>query len=156
MSKPRYNWWGFVLNIIRDYPERCRQLHDLRQQSIVANNSGMPGGGDASRTAESVAMRQLPQQEQREYEAVHKALKRTAVMKAGKVRQNIIKLTMWQGYNIDGAAMIVNESPSTTRRYRWQFVMLVGCMYGFLTEEEYRAAIKRDALGENIGTPKPK
>ena len=77
-------------------------------------------------------------------------------MKAGKVRQNIIKLTMWQGYNIDGAAMIANESPSTTRRYRWQFVMLVGCMYGFLTEEEYRAAIKRDALGENIGTPKPK
>lgn len=150
MSKPRYNWWGFVLNIIRDYPERCRQLRDLQQQSVVANNSGMPGGGDASRTAEAVALRQLPRQEQMEYEAVHKALRRTAAMKAGKVRQNIIKLTMWQGYNIDGAAMIVNESPSTTRRYRWQFVVLVGHMYGFLTEEEYRTAIKRDAVGEKL------
>lgn len=156
MSKPRYNWWGFVLNIIRDYPERCRQLQDLRQQSIVANNSGMPGGGEASRTAEAVALRQLPRQEHKEWEAVHKAWARTAAMKAGKVRQEIVKLTMWQGYTIDGAAMIAHESPATTRRYRWQFVMLVGCMYGFITQEEYADAIKKDAQGVNIGMPKPK
>lgn len=156
MSKPRYNWWSFALAIIRDYPERCKQLKELRQQNTVADNSGMPKGGGASRAAENVAMRQLPAQEQREYEAVHKALVRTRAMKAAKSRLDIIKLTMWHGYSIEGAALIVNESPATTRRYRWQFVMLVGHMYGFLTEKEYHAAIKSDAVGTKIGIPEPK
>lgn len=149
MSKPRYNWWPFVLNIIRDYPQRYKDLKELHQQKIVADNNGMPGGGGASRTAESIATRQLKPQEQREYDAVHKALLRTKAMKAGKVRLDIIKLTMWRDYTIPGAAMIVNESPETTRRYRWQFIMLVGCMYGFITEEEFREAVKKDWAGQN-------
>ena len=156
MSKPRYNWWSFVLAIIRDYPRRCKDLRDLRQQNTVASNSGMPKGGGASRTAENVATLQLAPQEQREYEAVHKALHRTARLKAGKVRLEVVRLTMWRDYTIDGAAMIVNESPATTRRYRWQFIMLVGHMYGFLTEDEYASAIKKDAVGTKIGMPKPK
>lgn len=144
MSKPRYNWWPFVLAIIRDYPDRCKRLKDLRQQSTVANNSGMPKGGGSSRAAENVATRQLPRQEHREYEAVHRAWGITATMKNGKIRQEIISLTMWKGYHVDGAALLVHESPSTTRRYRWQFIMLVAHMYGFLDAEEYAAAIKKD------------
>lgn len=150
MSKPRYNWWSFALAIIRDYPLRYKQLKELRQQNMVAETTGMPKGGSAGRSAENVAMRQLPPQEQREFDAVHKALQRTEAMKAGKVRQQIVKLTLWQGYNIDTAAMIVHEAPATTRRYRWQFIMLVGHMYGFLTAEEYAAALKRDAVGGKL------
>lgn len=149
MGKSRYNWWPFVLNIIRDYPQRAKDLKELHQQKTVADNNGMPGGGGASRTAENIATRQLKPQEQREYEAVHKAMLRTKAMKAGKVRLDIIKLTMWRDYTIPGAAMIVNESPETTRRYRWQFIMLVGCMYGFITEEEFREAVKKDWAGQN-------
>ena len=43
-----------------------------------------------------------------------------------------------------GAAMLLNTSEDTARRYRWQFIMLVGCCYGFMSEEEYRAAIKKE------------
>lgn len=150
MSKPRYNWWPMALNIIHDYPARVKQLQDLQVQSIVADNTGMPKGGNAGRAVESLAMKELPnKQDQREYEAVHKALLRTKGMRAGKVRMDIIKLTMWRGYTIPGAALIVNETPETTRRYRWQFVMLVGCMYGFITEEEFREAVKKDWAGKN-------
>ena len=144
MSKPRYNWWPFVLNIIRDYPVRDSAYKELHKQNITANLSGMPKGGGASRTTEGIAMRQLPPQEQREYDAVNKAIGRIRRMKDAKVRLQVVKLTMWKEYTIPGAAMAVSVSENTARRYRWQFVMLVGCMYGFLTEQEYILAIKKD------------
>ena len=145
MSKPRYNWWPFVLNMIRDYPERVREIKDLRQQKITADLNGMPKGGGASRTTEGISLRELEdKQAQREYEAVHKALSRIRSRADGKLRLDTVKLTMWKGHTIPGAAMILNISDETARRYRWQFVMLVGLSYGFLTEEEYRLAVKKD------------
>ena len=145
MSKPRFNWWSFALNMIRDYPERAREIKDLRQQKITANLSGMPKGGGASRTTEGISLRELDdKQSQREYEAVHKALARTRARTDGELRLDIVKLTMWKGYTIPGAAMILNTSADTARRYRWQFIMLVGQCYGFLTEEEYLLAVKKD------------
>ena len=156
MSKPRYNWWPMVLNIIKDYPQRAKDLKELHQQKIVADNNGMPGGGGASRTAENIATLQLKPQEQREYEAVHKALLRTRAMKGSDDRLKIVRLTMWRGYTIPGAALIVNQSEETTRRYRWQFIMLVGCMYGFITEAEYLAEVKRDFGNEKKRNAKAK
>lgn len=144
MSKPRYNWWGFALAMIRDYPARQRALRDLHQQKVTAEIGGMPRGAGSSRTTESISLRQLPAQEQREYEAVHRAITKTHSRKDSKLRMDVVKLTLWSGYTIPGAALIVNISETTARRYRWQFVMLVGCMYGFMTEEEYQAAIKKD------------
>ena len=154
MGRSRYNWWPFVLNIIRDYPARAKQLQELQVQSIVADNSGMPKSGSSGRAVEGAALKQLPdRQEQLEYEAVHKALTRTRAMKAGKTRLQIVKLTMWNDYTIDGAAMIVHESRDTTKRYRWQFVMLVAFMYGLLTKEEYEKEIKTQAVGRKNWTP---
>lgn len=154
MSRSRFNWWPFALNIIRDYPLRVKQLQDLQVQSTVADHSGMPKGGGTGRAVESIALKELPnKQEQREYEAVHKALIRTKHMKAGSTRMEIIRLTMWKGYTLDGAALIVNESRDTTKRYRWQFILLVGHIYGFLTQEEYELEIKAQAAGRKIGLP---
>ena len=145
MSKPRYNWWPFVLNMIRDYPARAKDLQEIQQQKVTADVSGMPRGGGASRTTEGVVLRELPdKQAQREYEAVNKALARTRARADGKLRMDIVKLTMWKGYTIPGAAILLNTSEDTARRYRWQFIMLAGCCYGFLAEEEYRAAVKKE------------
>lgn len=145
MSKPRYNWWSFALNMIRDYPERSKAIKELRQQQITASNSGMPSSGGASRGTEGVALRQLPdKQAQREYDVVHNSLQRTGRLKEAKLRLDVVKLTMWKGYTIPGAAIVLHMSEDTVRRYRWQFVMLVGCMYGFLTEEQYKEALKKD------------
>lgn len=145
MSKPRYNWWPFALNMIRDYPERAKEIRELRQQKITADLSGMPRSGEASRTTEGISTRELKdQQSQREYDAVYKAMARTRARADGGLRLDVVKLTMWKGYSIQGAATVTNTSPDTARRYRWQFIMLVGCCYGFLTEEEYRAEIRKE------------
>lgn len=144
MSKPRYNWWGFALAMIRDYPTRQKDLNDLREQKVTANLNGMPGGHTASRTTEGIAIKQLPHQEQREFDAVDKAIKRVKGMTESKLRMEVIKITLLKGYSIPTAAMWLNTAERTARRYRWQFILLVGHMYGFLTEEEYIAALKKD------------
>ena len=145
MSKPRYNWWPFMLNVIRDYPARHSAYKELHKQNVTANLSGMPaGGGGASRTTEGIALRQLTPQEQREYDAVHTAIRRTRGLPDAKDRMQVIKLTMWGGYSIPGAAMKAHVAERSARRYRWQFVLLVGHLYGLLTAEEYREAFKKD------------
>ena len=45
MSKTRYKWWGYVKNMIREYPALKKEYEDLHQQSITANMSGTPCGG---------------------------------------------------------------------------------------------------------------
>ena len=144
MSKPRYNWWPFVLNMIRDYPARLLEYKELHKQNITADLSGMPRGGGASRTTEGIALRQLPPQEQREYEAVHKAIAKTRSRKDGKLRMDVVRLCFWKGHTIQSAAIMSNTSETTARRYRWQFILCVGSQYGFLTEDEYSTAIKKD------------
>ena len=145
MSKPRYNWWGFALAMIRDYPHRQKELQDMHEQKITANLSGMPGSRTASRTTEGVALKQLQPQAQREFDAVDRAIKRVKGMAESKLRMEVVRITLWKGYAISTAAMWLNISDRTARRYRWQFVLLVGHMYGFLSEEEYIAASKKDA-----------
>jgi len=144
MSKPRYNWWPFVLNIIRDYPERRLELKRMKEQKTTASMTGMPRSGGAGRSVENLATRSLPPQEQKEHDAVLKALNKTKAMPDGKLRLGVVRLTLWRNFNTAGAAMQLNTSERTARRYRWQFVLLTGFAYGFLTEDEYRAAIKKD------------
>lgn len=144
MSKPRYNWWGFAMAMIRDYPDRDRALKDLRKQKITADTSGAPGGGSDFRITEGVALRCLPKQEQWEYDAVSMAMKRTKQLDEGKLRLDVVKLTMWRGMKIDTAAYCLHIAERTARRYRWQFIMLVGLCCGYLGEEEYTAAVGRD------------
>ena len=145
MSKPRYNWWPFALAIIRDYPARKAALKALREQKITANISSMPQAGGTFRAPEDLAIRQLPPQEQREHDAVHTAINRTRTLPDAKLRMDVVKVTMWKGYSIPDAAITLHAAERTVRRYRWQFVLLVGHMYGFLTEGEYGDALKKDA-----------
>lgn len=144
MSKPRYNWWGFAMAMIRDYPDRDRAIKELRKQKITADTSGAPGGRSDFHVTEAVALRCLPKQEQWEYDAVNMAINRTKQLDEGKLRLDVIKLTMWRGMKIDTAAFCLHVSDRTARRYRWQFIMMVGLYCGWLSEEEYTAAMRRD------------
>lgn len=144
MSKPRFNWWPFALNMIRDYPIRREDYRALHEQSTAVDMSGMPRGGSSSRTVENIAVRQLPPQEQREYDAVRKAIEYTRTLPDADIRIRIISMTLWKNtHSIPGAAMVTNISERTAQRYRWQFTLLVGHKYGFLTKEEYQEMISR-------------
>lgn len=145
MSKPRYNWWPFALNMIKDYPARKRDFDDLHEQKVTASLTGMPGGGGTGRTLENIAARLLPHQEQREYDAVRKAVEYTKAMDDGMIRIKVISLSLWKNsHTLPGTADQLHISERTARRYRWQFILLVGHTYDFLTQEEYRAALKKE------------
>lgn len=155
MSKPRYNWWPYALNMIRDYPSRKMEFDALHEQKITANTSGIPGGGGSSRTVEQIALRQLPQSEQEEFDAVDKALNRVRMTPDAVDRLKVIQLTLFQNYRIFEAERKLNLSARTIRRYRYQFIALVGWMHGRIEESEYRTLIRND-LGNEKRTPDAK
>lgn len=93
----------------------------------------MPGGGSASRATELIAVRELPSNKQREYEAVKRAIAATERMTAGRDRLKIIKLVFWsRSHTLNGAALMVPCSYTTAQRYHSDFIMAVASFYGLL------------------------
>lgn len=74
MSKPRAKWLGYIRRVLYDYP-RLRQELSLIQAAMQVTGEHSGGGSGIGRPAEALALATLPDpQEQRELEAVEKAL----------------------------------------------------------------------------------
>lgn len=145
MSKPRYDWWGYARRIAEKWEQLRDEYEDLHRQSITANVSGMPTGNGVSRTIENIAIRALPGHKQKEYEAACFAL--SEVMKKPDVekRISIIKMYYWRKtMTIAGAGMKVGYAERTARRICWQYILAIGRGLGYITDEEYQAAMKKD------------
>lgn len=126
MSKPRYRWWGYALNVIRAYPAMRRELEDLRETSVTASPSGGSGGKGVNRTVEAAATRELPREEQREYEAVYKTILITEQMRTGPDRLKLMELYHWKrSHTLAGAAAMLHISYDTAVNYNRDFIMLV-------------------------------
>lgn len=134
MSKPRYKWWSYVKEIIRQYPALQEQYEGLHTVSMVANYSGMPRSG-AGRALEDLAIRELPSTLQREYEAVRRAIETTKRYKNGEDRLKVIDLVLWKGSRtLAGAAMEVPCSTITAKRWHGEFIHLAAQFYGLVDE----------------------
>ena len=133
MSKPRYIWWSYAKAMVRQYPALKRDYDDLHRQNITASMSGMPGGNSASRTTETVVLRQLPAVKQKEFDSVDSAIKITLKMPNGKERLTVIDLVLWkEETTIEGAAQRIHCSKETAWRYHRDFVRLVGKCHGLI------------------------
>lgn len=134
MSRTRYGWWAYVKDMIRRYPALSQEYADLHMQSITADYSGMPhGSGGETRTVENLAMRELPHNAQREYEAVRAAIARTKVLSNGTDRLKIIDLVFWRrSHTLEGAAASIPVSYRQAQRYHAEFILLVAQKFGFL------------------------
>ena len=132
MSKPREYWWSYAKGMIKHYPENKRAYEELHRQNITADLSGMPsGGGGGSRTTENIALKQLPQNKQKELEAVEKAIKITSRMKNGKERMGVVDLVLWKkSHTVEGAAMKLHICKSQALSFHADFVWLVAEKYG--------------------------
>lgn len=124
MSKPRYDWWSYVKGMIRRYPELCARQEELRKTSLSPDLSGMPHGrGKISDPVANAALRELPKINQREMEAVHKAIEETKKLDTGEERLRMIRLVFWdQTHTLEGAAQKCNISYSTARRWNSFFI----------------------------------
>ena len=133
MSSPRYRWWGFVRRMIRDYRSLKIQYDDLHTQSITAGASGMPRGSGNRSVVESLAMRQLPRDDQRVYDAVSRAVEITNLLPDGELKLALIRYGYWnkQQHPVKDAALQLHISRRTAERWHAEFVRLVGKCYGF-------------------------
>lgn len=140
MSRPRYRWWGYVKAVIRAYPELLARYDALHSPSVTAGYGNLaPGAGPGDPTGRT-ALRELPRQEQRELEAVQKAIEKTAALPAGRERLLVIDLVLFKkSHTLDGAAMQVPCSVVTAKRYHGDFVRLTA-----------------EKLGLKDDTPEPK
>lgn len=137
MSKPRYKWWGYIKNVIRDYPRLKQEYEALHEQSITPNMSGMPVGGEISRMVEKIAIRELPGTKQREYEAVRRAIAATQRLDTARETLDIIDMVFWKNtHTLSGAAYQTNLSYETAKRYQRRFIAMVARNYGLLDEEK--------------------
>ena len=128
MSKPRERWWGYARNMIRAYPALKKAWAELHTQSMVANMNGMPRGGGAGRTIESVALRQLPEDDQKDFDAVSRAIEETELMADGRLHVDLISMVYWSRRNLrlKDAAVKLNISEQTAKLWHRDFVRLVG------------------------------
>lgn len=126
MSKPREPWWPYVKNVLRAYPAMKRELEAIRSQSVTTHYNATGGSSGPGRSTEQVAMRELPPQRMKEYEAVRKAIRDTGHKPDGRLRNDIIRLVYFRRrYNLSGAAWACHVSDRTARQWHGDFLRLV-------------------------------
>ncbi len=138
MSTPRYDWWPYVKGMIRRYPELCARQEELRRTKMSPNLTGMPGAhGQTSDPVADAALRELPEINRRELEAVQKAVEETRALPNGKERLEMVRLVFWKKtHTLEGAAMTCHVSYITARRWHGEFIKDVARAFGLLQKVE--------------------
>lgn len=134
MSKPRDDWWGNAVRMVRNYPARKEEYEDLHSQSMAMDNSGMSGGHHVSRTTENIALRKMAPMKQAEYDAVTKAVEITRLLPNGEDRVELIDRMYWRGkkLNIDQVIQQIHIADATGKRWHGAFIRLVAECVGYI------------------------
>lgn len=137
MSKPRYDWWGYVKSMIRKYPRLREEYVALHNISLVpAYEEKVAAKNEIQRKIESLAIRELPSTKQREYEAVKGAVEITEGYAGGAHRIKLIRLVFWdKSHTLAGAALTIPCSMSTAKRWHGEFIRLVAKIYGLMDDD---------------------
>ena len=127
MSKPREIWWSYVKAMIRRYPELCAKEAELHRQSLSQSITGMPHGrGKISDPVAEAALRELPDKQQRELNAVRGAIANTRALPDGEERLRMIKLVFWdRTHTLDGAALELHRCIATIWKWNGEFIRAV-------------------------------
>lgn len=128
MNRYNDNWRNYAINAIRDYLRYKEIRRDAQTQKITAQYNKGRGGSGVSRTTESAAMRTgLTRQQEREFDAVDRAIRSTRHLPDGKLRQRVVDMVYIYGtHTIQQAADIVYVSYGTAWRWTDTFIRKVG------------------------------
>lgn len=119
-------WRARARSAIRRYPELLRAEADLHAAKTTPAYTGMPGGSEASRTTELLAIRELSPHDQRDLDAVRLALDTIKRYRNADLRYKLIEICYWRNtHTVDGAAMIIHVSPRTAHEWDRGFIELV-------------------------------
>ena len=128
MNRPNDNWRPWVLNVMRDYYFFKRIEKEAHSQKITAQYNKGRGGSGVGRNTESAALRTgLTRQQEKELEAVERAVRATRRGPDGKLRVKVVEMVYFRGtHTIDGAAQNVHVSYQTAWRWTDNFIRMVG------------------------------
>lgn len=136
MSSPRYDWWPYVKGMIRRYPELCARQEELRRTKMSPNLTGMPGAhGQTSDPVADAALRELPEINRRELEAVRQAIEETRSLKDGEERLKMVRLVFWdktKKYTLASVSMKMHWSERTLAEWHGEFIRCVAKHFGLL------------------------
>ena len=136
MSSPRYDWWSYVKGMIRRYPELCARQEELRRTKMSPNLTGMPGAhGQTSDPVADAALRELPEINQRELEAVRQAIEETRTLPNGEERLEMVRLVFWdktKAYTLAGASLKMYWSERKLAEWHGAFIRCVARKFGLL------------------------
>lgn len=127
MSKPRYDWWSYIKAIIRRYPERLAEYRELHDPSFSIALTGLPGRKNSTSdpTAET-ALKEMSPRVQKEFDAVHKAVKDILRLPDGQHKIRLISLVFWKrSHTLAGAAMQIPCSLRTAQEWHRLFIRKV-------------------------------
>ena len=127
MSRPRYDWWGYVKGMIRRYPERLSEYKELHTPSFPIALTGIPGGKNSvSDPTMATALKEMPPRVQREFNAVHKAVEDTLRSPNGQHKLKLVSLVFWKrSHTLAGAAMQIHCGMRTAERWSSEFIKKV-------------------------------
>ena len=126
MSRRSSTWRQAARQAAYDYPGLRSQLRDLQSMSVTPSLSGMPMGGGEHRSTEDAALRQLPPDDQRRFDAVSQALSISEHLTSGLSRVRMIELVYFRrSHTIEGAAMQIPCSVQTAWTWNNDFLLLI-------------------------------
>lgn len=133
MSKPRYPWWSYCKSMAYRYPELCAKQKALHDTTITPAYGGTPGGGGRTDKTADAALRELPEVNRRELEAVRAALKYISTQKNADKRLEIINLYYWRkSHALHGAALKTGVHEQTAKKWNREFIQKIAENFGLL------------------------
>lgn len=126
MARRSNSWRQICRQAAYEYPALRSELRDLQSMSITPKLTGMPVGGGERRSTEDVALRQLPADRQRKYDAVNQALNISEHLTSGLSRVKLIQLVYFRrSHTLEGAALQIPCDVRTAKTWNNDFLLLV-------------------------------
>jgi RinA family phage transcriptional activator len=122
----RPEWWNYCKFIIRQYPKLKKELETPLETAVTPNYGGIGGGGGISRPVERAVIHDLNPRDQRRYDAVDAAIRKTMEKSSGKDIIRLIDMVYFaKTHTIAGAALEIPISENQAGRWNGDFIRLV-------------------------------
>ena len=106
----------------------------MHETCISPDLSGMPrGSGTPTDPVADAALRELPEINRREMEAVRQAIAETLTLDTGQERIQVIRCVFWdKTHTLEGAAMKLHRCKRTVTLWHGEFIRCVAKYFGLL------------------------
>ena len=133
MSSYRHWWQPNVARALKEYPALIAKKDEIRRIALIAKYSADPRSGNASRSTENIALKDLPPAEAALVDAIDGALEEISRRRDGDEIIRLIDLVHFRrSHTLYGAAMVLNMSEITAKRKNGDFIRLVAKRLGYL------------------------